>query len=66
MLNDCINDFYSVEDTIDPNLADNEGNTSLIHAAQSGQHECLLVLLENFRPGLIIFDSKASKLMLDF
>ena len=52
MLNDCINDFYSVEDTIDPNLADNEGNTSLIHAAQSGQHECLLVLLENFRPGL--------------
>ena len=52
MLNDWINDFYSVEDTIDPNLADNEGNTSLIHAAQSGQHECLLVLLENFRPGL--------------
>ena len=44
--------FYFVEDTIDPNLADNEGNTSLIHAAQSGQHECLLVLLENFRPGL--------------
>ena len=42
--------IYSYKDTIDPNLADNEGNTSLIHAAQSGQHECLLILLENFRP----------------
>ena len=41
--------IYSYKDTIDPNLADNEGNTSLIHAAQSGQHECLLILLENFR-----------------
>ena len=56
--------FYFVEDTIDPNLADNEGNTSLIHAAQSGQHECLLVLLENFRPGLVTLNSKASKLII--